>query len=71
MAQHEIETQWMGKMQFNALVNGHSVLLWMHRKGLEEDNGPIQNLLCSLLCRAAQDRISSSILAKKIKPVKN
>ncbi len=24
---HEIETQWMGKMQFNALVNGHTVVM--------------------------------------------
>ena len=24
---HEIETQWMGKMQFNALVNGHTVIM--------------------------------------------
>ena len=24
---HEIETQWMGKMQFNALVNGHTIIM--------------------------------------------
>ena len=27
MANHEIETQWMGKMQFNALINGHTVVM--------------------------------------------
>jgi putative redox protein len=27
MAKHEIETQWMGKMQFNALINGHSIVM--------------------------------------------
>ncbi|TAM97517.1 MAG: OsmC family peroxiredoxin, partial [Chitinophagaceae bacterium] len=24
---HEIEVQWMGKMQFNALVNGHTIIM--------------------------------------------
>ncbi len=41
MAQHEIETQWMGKMQFNALVNGHTVIMDAPEKVGGEDNGPI------------------------------
>jgi len=41
MAQHEVETQWMGKMQFNALVNGHTVIMDAPEKVGGEDNGPI------------------------------
>ncbi|HEY1062196.1 MAG TPA: OsmC family protein [Daejeonella sp.] len=38
---HEIETQWMGKMQFNTLVNGHTVIMDAPEKVGGEDNGPI------------------------------
>ena len=38
---HEIEVQWMGKMQFNALVNGHTVIMDAPEKAGGEDNGPI------------------------------
>jgi putative redox protein len=41
MAQHEIETQWMGKMQFNALVNGHTIVIDAPERAGGEDNGPI------------------------------
>ena len=41
MAQHEVETQWMGKMQFNALVNGHTIIMDAPEKAGGEDNGPI------------------------------
>ena len=41
MAHHEIETQWMGKMQFNALVNGHTVIMDAPERVGGEDNGPI------------------------------
>lgn len=41
MAQHEIETQWMGKMQFNALVNGHTIVMDAPEKSGGEDTGPI------------------------------
>ena len=41
MANHEIETQWMGKMQFNALVNGHTIIMDGPEKVGGEDNGPI------------------------------
>lgn len=41
MANHTIETQWMGKMQFNALVNGHTVIMDAPEKVGGEDNGPI------------------------------
>lgn len=38
---HEIETQWMGKMQFNALVNGHTVIMDTPERVGGEDQGPI------------------------------
>lgn len=41
MAQHEIETQWMGKMQFNALVNGHTIIMDAPPRAGGEENGPI------------------------------
>lgn len=41
MAKHEIETQWMGKMQFNALINGHTVIMDAPERAAGEDNGPI------------------------------
>lgn len=41
MAKHEIETQWMGKMQFNTLINGHTVIMDAPQRAGGEDNGPI------------------------------
>lgn len=41
MAQHEIETLWMGKMQFNALINGHTIIMDAPEKVGGEDNDPI------------------------------
>ena len=41
MSQHEIETQWMGKMQFNALINGHTIVMDAPETSGGEDNGPI------------------------------
>lgn len=38
---HEIETQWMGKMQFNALVNGHTIVMDAPERVGGEDLGPI------------------------------
>lgn len=38
---HEIEVQWMGKMQFNALVNGHTIVMDAPEKVGGENNGPI------------------------------
>ena len=38
---HEIEAQWMGKMQFNALINGHTVVMDAPERSGGEDNGPI------------------------------
>jgi putative redox protein len=38
---HEVETQWMGKMQFNALLNGHTLVMDAPEKVGGENNGPI------------------------------
>ena len=38
---HEVDVQWMGKMQFNALVNGHTIVMDAPEKVGGEDNGPI------------------------------
>lgn len=38
---HEIETQWMGKMQFNALVNNHTIIMDAPERVGGEDQGPI------------------------------
>lgn len=38
---HEIQTQWMGKMQFNALVNGHTLIMDAPERVGGEDQGPI------------------------------
>ena len=38
---HEVETQWMGKMQFNALVNGHTVIMDAPERVGGDDQGPI------------------------------
>ncbi|MFZ1703683.1 MAG: OsmC family protein [Saprospiraceae bacterium] len=41
MAHHEIETQWMGKMQFNSLINDHTIVMDAPERVGGEDNGPI------------------------------
>lgn len=38
---HEVETQWMGKMQFNAAVNGHTIIMDAPERVGGEDHGPI------------------------------
>jgi putative redox protein len=38
---HYVETQWVGKMQFNALVNGHTLVMDGPERVGGENNGPI------------------------------
>ena len=38
---HEVETLWMGKMQFNSLVNNHTIVMDAPERSGGEDNGPI------------------------------
>ncbi len=41
MATHETQTQWMGKMQFNSLINGHTIIMDAPERGGGEDLGAI------------------------------
>lgn len=38
---HEVDVQWMGKMQFNALVNDHTIIMDAPEKVGGDNNGPI------------------------------
>ena len=38
---HYVETEWVGKMQFNARVNGHTLVMDGPEKVGGENNGPI------------------------------
>lgn len=38
---HEVEAVWMGKMRFNALVNGHTIIMDAPERVGGEDQGPI------------------------------
>jgi putative redox protein len=68
---HEIETQWMGKMQFNALVNGHTVVMDAPERIGGDDNGPIPKpfVLSALSGCTGMDVIA--ILKKANKQVKD
>lgn len=70
MKQHIIETQWMGKMQFNALVDGHTIIMDGPEKVGGEDSGPIPKpfILTALSGCTGMDIVS--ILRKARKEVK-
>jgi putative redox protein len=38
---HEIETQWIGKMEFNTAINGHTLVMDAPERVGGEDHGPI------------------------------
>ena len=71
MAQHEIEAQWMGKMQFNALVDGHTVIMDAPERAGGEDSGPIPKpfILTALAGCTGMDIVA--ILRKAQKEVKD
>jgi putative redox protein len=70
MAYHEIESQWMGKMQFNALVNGHTIIMDAPERVGGEDTGPIPKpfVLTALSGCTGMDIVA--ILRKSQKEVK-
>ena len=39
--EHRVEAQWMGKMQFNALVNDHAIIMDAPERVGGENTGPI------------------------------
>jgi len=57
---HYVETQWTGKMQFNALVNGHTLIMDGPERVGGENNGPIPKpfILTALTGCAGMDVIS-------------
>jgi len=71
MVQHEIETQWMGKMQFNSLVNGHTIIMDAPERVGGEDSGPIPKpfVLTALSGCTGMDIVA--ILRKAKKEVKD
>ncbi|MEO9257799.1 MAG: OsmC family protein [Crocinitomicaceae bacterium] len=68
---HEIETQWMGKMQFNALINGHTIVMDAPERAGGEDLGPIPKpfVLSALSGCTGMDIVA--ILRKAEKEVKD
>ncbi len=68
---HLVETQWMGKMQFNALVNGHTIIMDGPERVGGEDNGPIPKpfVLTALSGCTGMDVVS--LLRKAGKQVKD
>ncbi len=65
---HQVETQWMGAMKFNALVGGHTVVMDAPEKAGGHDEGPIPKpfLLTALSGCTGMDVVS--ILNKSHKP---
>ena len=71
MSQHTIEAQWMGKMQFNSLINGHTIIMDAPERVGGEDHGPIPKpfVLTALSGCTGMDIIS--ILRKEKKEIKD
>jgi len=68
---HQVETQWMGKMQFNALVNGHTIVMDGPERVGGEDNGPIPKPLVLTALSGCTGMDIVSILRKAGKEIKN
>ncbi len=66
---HQVDTQWMGKMKFNALINGHTVVMDAPERAGGEDEGPIPKpfILTALSGCTGMDVVS--ILSKGHKSV--
>ncbi len=71
MANHEIETQWMGKMQFNSLVNGHTIVMDAPERAGGEDNGPIPKPFVLTALSGCSGMDVASILRKTDKQVQD
>jgi putative redox protein len=68
---HQVETQWMGKMQFNALVNGHTIVMDGPERVGGEDSGPIPKPLVLTALSGCTGMDVVAFLRKAEKPVKN
>ena len=69
MAQHEIETQWMGKMQFNALINGHTIVMDAPQKTGGEETGPIPKPLVLAALSGCTGMDVVALLRKSNQPI--
>lgn len=69
MASHDITTRWAGKMQFDALVNGHTITMDTTEKGGGEDKGTIPKPLVLTALSGCSGMDVISILTKKRKAV--
>ena len=68
---HQVDTVWMGKMQFNALVNGHTIVMDGPERVGGEDNGTIPKPLVLTALSGCTGMDIVSILRKAGKEVKN
>lgn len=68
---HEIQVQWMGKMQFNALVNGHTIVMDGPEKVGGENNGPIPKPLVLTALAGCTGMDIAALLKKAQKEVDN
>jgi putative redox protein len=66
---HTISTAWQGKMQFNALVNGHTIVMDATEKGGGEDKGTIPKPLVLTALSGCTGMDVISIITKKRKAV--
>lgn len=66
---HEVETQWIGRMQFNAAVEGHTVIMDAPERAGGDENGPIPKpfILAALSGCTGMDVVA--LLRKAGKPV--
>jgi len=67
---HTVETLWMGKMQFNALVNGHTIVMDGPERAGGEDNGPIPKPLVLTALSGCTGMDIVSILRKAGKEIR-
>lgn len=66
---HEIQTQWMGKMQFNASVNGHTIIMDAPERIGGDNNGPIPKPFILTALSGCTGMDIAAILRKAQKPV--
>lgn len=66
---HHIETRWMGKMQFNAEVNGHTIVMDAPERVGGEDAGPIPKPLLLTALSGCTGMDVAALLRKGNTPV--
>lgn len=65
---HELETQWMGKMEFNTAVNGHTIVMDAPERVGGEVHGPIPKPLVLSALSGCTGMAVVSMLRKAGKP---